>query len=555
MKRRTEDLEQQVFDVAIVGAGISGACVAWDAASRGLSVALVDKDDFGAATSAASSKVLHGGVRYLQRIDLRKVRESALERIHFQNLAPHLTRWVPFLVPSHAGLLEGKLLLRAALRLHELLCAGQHRHLRDPGRAVPPTDFLDRRQARRLLPELDRPDLTGAARFHECHMYSSERMTLAFVQGAATAGATVANYVRAEDFLMEGGRVAGARLTDLETGGELVVRARLVVNAAGPWIPALNRHLPGRDGTPIATAFGKGSHLVSRSLTGDHAVALKSRGQRDSLIDRGGRHVFVIPWRGRSLVGTSYVPFHDDLDEVRPAREEVRWLIDEVNGRLSGNPLSEDDVVWAYAGIYPLVDREADPAVYRGTSEFRIVDHESADGVPGVISAFGAKYTTARLLAERTVDRVVERLGRAPIPCTTRTEPLPSGDIDDMTRFRRARIESHAGLLDEEVVDHLVSAYGAAVDDVIRLVRDDPRLGERIEPDREEILAEVVWATTREMAEHLDDVVYRRTGVGTLGNPSEDGLRRCAELMGEAAGWDPRRRDEEIDRARRRFFS
>ena len=244
MRRDLGALEDRAFDLLIIGGGISGACLAHDAALRGLSVALVEQQDFGAATSAASSKILHGGIRYLQRGQLRKLRESALERCRFQAIAPHLTHWVPFLIPTYRGFRKGRAVLRAGVTLHALLCAGQDRAIRDGEKQVPPWRSHTRAETLRLAPVLDdQPALTGSILIPESHMHSSERMTLAFVKTAAANGAIVANYVEVDALLTEGRIAHGVRAhSRVGSHAELEIRARLIVNATGPWLPALNRH-------------------------------------------------------------------------------------------------------------------------------------------------------------------------------------------------------------------------------------------------------------------------------------------------------------------------
>lgn len=547
MKRRPADLDGRTFDVVVVGGGISGACVAFDAATRGMSVALLEKDDFGAATSAASSKLLHGGLRYLQQLRFGKVRESAFERLYFQNLAPHLTRWVPFVVPTFRGLARGKPLLAAGMLAYEVLCLGQNRIVWDRGKRVPPGEWLTPGDVRRRIPGFDPEDLTGGRLFYESHMVSSERMTLAFIDGAVRAGAVAVNHAPVEDFLSRDGRVEGVLAVDRPSGGEIEVGARLVVNAAGPWIRSLNERLAAGDADGILTGLSRGSHIVTPPLTDDCAVALPTRRESDTVIDRGGRHVFVIPWRGHSLIGTTYAPFEGSPGEVGPTDEDVRELLAELEGALGDAAPGEEDVAYAYAGLYPLTEKEIRPEVYQGASNYRVLDHESHDGVPGLISVFGAKYTTARLAAERAVDRVAERLGGDFRRCRTREIALPAGEINDLEAYRAARRRELRRELDVDVVDYLVTMYGRRLDQLLRVLRERPELADRLLPERPELAVEPVHAARSEMAVHLSDFVFRRSGLGTLGNPGRPALERVALLMGQELGWDPQRTREEVD--------
>jgi len=316
MERRPEALVADEHDLLIIGGGITGACLAFDAATRGMRVALIERDDFGGATSAASSKLLHGGIRYLQQLRFGKARESARERLFFQNLAPHLTHYVPFVVPTFRGLAKSKPVLSAGMLLYEALCIGQTELLLDREQAVPPGRALSVTEVAEMIPGISGEGLTGGRLFHESHMINSERMTLAFVEGAAVHGAAVANYVRADEFLRDGDRVVGVQATDTETGRKLTIRARVVVNAAGPWIRQLNEQLEMSSVGRVVTGFSRGVHLVTKPLTDGYAVALPTKRRAESVVDRGGRHVFIIPWRGHSLIGTSYATHEGPLDNM-----------------------------------------------------------------------------------------------------------------------------------------------------------------------------------------------------------------------------------------------
>jgi glycerol-3-phosphate dehydrogenase len=554
MRRDLDSLARQTFDVVVIGGGISGACLAHDAALRGLSVALIEQGDFGAATSAASSKVLHSGIRYLQQLEIAKLRESALERASFQRIAPHLTHYVPFLVPAFRGLARGRLALRAALVLHERLCAGQNSLIHDASKHVPRSRFYSKAETLSLAPVLaSHPDLTGAGMLFESHMHSSERMTLAFVKSAARSGAQVANYVSAESLLTEGSTARGILARDVPTGNQFEIRARIVANAAGPWIPSVNQRFGAAGLTRRITTFAKGAHLVTRPLTRDVALVLPTTKRQRRLIDRGGRHLFVIPWRERSLIGTSNVPFGDTPGHAQATSSDVRELLDDVNRALPGVDLSIDDVTYAFAGLYPLTDQEVMPDVYQATGSYQIVDHGARGDVGGVISVLGMKFTTARRLAERATDLIVRRLGAPTTPGRTATTPLVGGDIDDLPGFVADATARHLGRVDGRVMEHLVHHYGTEVDALLATAAPGLDATSRLAADRECIEAEVAYAVTHEMALHLEDVVLRRTGLGTLGHPGRACLRRSADIMGERLGWSESRIDAEVATTEARF--
>jgi glycerol-3-phosphate dehydrogenase len=553
MIRDLDALESRSFDLVIVGGGITGACVAHDAASRGLAVALVEKGDFGAATSAASSKLLHGGIRYLQQAQLGKVRESARERQIFLRIAPHLVRWVPFLIPTFGSFSKGRVLLGAGIQLYHLACLGTTRGLHDTSHPlprdyfVPRTDLLEQHPVLRSL-----PGVTGAWVIHELHMRSSERMTLAFVKSAVEHGASVANYAEACTVRREGRHVTGITVRDVLDDRQLEIRARVVVNAAGPWTGAVNaaagRVRLHRD----ITAFAKGVHLVTRRLS-DVAVAVPTPYRSEALVQRGGRHFFVIPWRGRSLIGTTNVPFAGAPDEVCVQRRDIETFISDLNETLPAVHLTPADVHYAFAGLYPLTRPVIRPDVFQGTGVYQLVDHATSDDVQGLVSVLGAKFTTARRLAERAVNLVVRKLRVDAPACRTHTMPVAGGDISDLETFLHSATTRHEHHLPPEGVRHLVGYYGTEADAVIETGRRAPRGLERLAEHRPVVEAEIRHAVTREMACRLEDVVFRRTGMGTVGHPGTPCLERCAELMAETLGWNAARTAEEIQRVERRF--
>ncbi len=557
MRRELTALQDTTFDVVVVGGGITGACLAHDAALRGLSVALVERHDFGSATSAASSKLLHGGIRYLQQARLDKVRESAHERACFQRIAPHLTQWVPFLVPTQSGLFRGRQFLGCGMWLYERLTSGEGCDVSDPAKQVPPSAFVSRDELVRLVPELlAREDITGAQVFYESHLHSSERMTLAFLKSAARGGAVVANYLTVDGLLMRDGRVGGVTVVDALTDNRFDIQARVVVNAAGPWLAGLNERLGiGRLRVPIS-GFSKGVHIVTRQVINVFALVLPTQRRSRSIIGRLGRHLFIIPWRGHSLIGTSDRPFTRGIDNVGPTEVDMADLLSDVNAVLPGLGLTRKDVLHAFAGLYPLTARDVYPDVYQGTGDYQVVDHGYVGGRDGVISVLGAKYTTARRLAERATSLLCGRLGRGTIPSRTCQTPLVGGEIDDLDRFTDDAVARHAEHLERNPVEHLVHHYGTETDAVVAagLVGDLTLLAP-LSSERESVGAEVQFAVEEEMAIKLSDVVFRRTGLGTLGNPGVECLRRCAVIMGKCLGWNEVRMSEEVQQTQTLFMA
>lgn len=555
MNRDISDLTSTKFDLIIIGAGITGACLAHDAALRGMSVAVVEKGDFGAATSSASSKILHGGIRYLQQGQLRKLRESALERCCFQNLALHLTMCVPFIIPTYQGISKGKLLLKTAMTMYELFCLGKNKYIKDQTKKVANSRIIPKTEVQDLIPGIASQQLTGGLLFYESLMHSPERMTLAFLETAAHNGALIANYIQAKSLLRVGERLIGICATDLLSEIDIEICAKLVVNAAGPWIPSINKLVNKDCMTSVVTGFSKGAHIITRSLTNKHAVALPTRKKHQALINRGGRHIFIIPWRNHSLIGTTYGPHEGTLESVRASGSDVMELVDELNTALEGASLKRSDVLFAYAGIYPLIEDSINHDVYQGTGKYQVVDHARSDGIEGLVSVLGARYTSARALAEKVLNLIIRKFNRPYKPCQTRSTPLFSGDIPDFNSYIRDKTKEYSSIVDSKIVSHAITYYGTAIDRLLSLVRKQPELGKRLSPRYDMIESEVVHAVKYEMAYHLNDIVFRRTGLGTLGNPGLDVINRCAELMGNALGWDRATKEQEINYTMARFIS
>ncbi|RKZ06412.1 hypothetical protein DRQ25_13965, partial [Candidatus Fermentibacteria bacterium] len=401
MKRDIKHLQSSEFDIMVIGGGITGACLAHDAALRGLRVALVEKDDFGMSTSAASSKLLHGGIRYLQKLQFGKVRESARERTYFQIIAPHITSSVPFLIPTIKGsVMQGKAALVAGMGFYRLLCIGLNGLISDNSKTIEFGRLFSKAQVLHLVPLLNSiAGLNGGHTLFESHMHNSERMTLAFIKSAIQNGGAVANYAEVIKLRTEGDVVVGVTCRDRITSQLFDISARIVINAAGPFLPGINSQVKGLHLDKKTTGFSKGVHLVTRQVESNFALALSSGKKTEGLVTRGGRHIFMIPWRGRSLIGTTNVPFNNELDNVRVTRRDIIEFLQDINAIVPGISLQESDIHYAFAGLYPLVSEEIKSDTYQGTGEYQVVDHAKCDSLEGIVSVLGAKYTTARALA------------------------------------------------------------------------------------------------------------------------------------------------------------
>jgi glycerol-3-phosphate dehydrogenase len=520
----------QPLDVLVVGGGITGTGIANDAATRGLSTGLLEQRDLASGTSSRSSKLIHGGLRYLEMLDFGLVREALQERgLQLTRLAPHLVRPVPFLYPLHKR--RERPYVGAGLALYDAMAmAGKY----DMG--VPKHRHLFRKQVARIAPDLRTDDLTGAIRYYDCQV-DDARLVVAVARTAASYGAHVATRTRVTGFLREGRRVVGVRAVDLETGDELEVRARVVINAAGVWTDE------------IQEMAGSGQ-LHVRASKGIHLVVPRDRIRSEcGLITRTEKSVlFVIPWGSHWIIGTTDTPW--DLDKAHPAasRADIDYLLEHVN-RVLRDPLDHDDVEGVYAGLRPLLSGETEP-----TSRISR-EHTVSAPAPGLVLVAGGKLTTWRVMAKDAIDAVVDLLEETQAPvrtCITDRVPLAGAAGFEARTNQRVMLSRTSGLSLAHV-DHLLGRHGGLVDEVLALVADRPELGEPLTGAEEYLSAEVVHAVTHEAARHLDDVLARRTRISieTFDRGTE-AARPAAELMAGELGWDDARVDEEVDHYLRR---
>ena len=555
MKRDIQKIESTEFDLVIIGGGITGACLAHDASLRGLRVALVEKNDFGMSTSAASSKLLHGGIRYLQKLQFGKVRESARERTYFQVIAPHITSSIPFLVPTIGGsIMKGRSALLAGMSLYRVICTGLNGLVSDPGKKVEFGKFFSKGKVLAHVPMLAAIDgINGAHTLFESHMHNSERMTLAFIKSAADNDAQTANHVEVLEFIGDDDQIRGIHCQDKLSGDKFEIRGRIVVNAAGPFLPGINSQIDSLKLFKETTGFSKGVHIVVRQLEKRYALALSSGKKTEGLVTRGGRHIFMIPWRGRTLIGTTNVPFRDDLDNVRVTRQDIVDFLQDINAIVPGISLVEDDVHYAFAGLYPLISDEIKSDTYQGTGEYQVVDHSEQGGPEGIVSVMGAKYTTARAIAEQAVDLIGRKLALPDPPCRTASVPLLEGRIDNLEKFVSDKQHIYREILSPQAVYDLIVSHGSEVDRVVDYCRGRSGYLEKLSEERETLVGEVAYAVEHEMACTLDDVIFARTGLGTIGHPGVEVVNKVIDVIGPLLGWDEQRIEAEIEAVERRY--
>ena len=536
MRRAISRLSNEEFDVLILGGGVTGACIARDAARRGLKVALIEKGDFASAASAHNSKLIHGGLRYLRNLELGLVRESLRERRIWQRITPHMVHPLPFLVPLYGAGLKARATLAAGLTLYDAL-SFDRTWQDDPFQRLPRHAWLNRREAVAREPILDAPDLEGAFLYYDAQMYAPERLALECLIDADAHGAAIANYIEAETFLLRGGRIAGCAVRDRVTGAPFDIRARETVVAAGPWSDLFLARALGH-ASSHRLLRSKGIHVIVPARTHEFALTMA--------VEHG--HFFVLPWRGHTLLGTTDTAFNGNPDDVAVSERDIAEFFAFINRNFPAARLKRDEIEHFYAGLRPLVD-EGTKDTYGASRRAEIIDHGKADGAPGLTSVIGGKWTTSRDLAEKSTDMLVEKLGLRAANCTTATARLPGGAIGGVVEFEAAQAKAYPQLAS---IGHLGRLYGAQLPAVLGLAKDRPELLAAIGTTGD-IAAQIVHAVREEMALNLEDMVMRRTCIGGLGSPPPEALDRAARIMADECGWDETRRRSEMLSLMRNF--
>lgn len=553
MKRSLADLADAKFDLVIVGGGIFGACAAWDAVLRGLSVALVERGDFCGGTSANSFKMVHGGIRYLQHADIVRLRASCGERSALLRIAPHLVQPLPIVIPTYGYGKAGKGILGAGMLLYDSLTLGRNRGIRDPARRIPRTRFLSRGEVLEQFPDLPREGLTGGAVFCDGQMYNPPRLVLAFIRSAVEAGARVANYLEAVNFVRSGNRVEGIEVRDALTGQSFAIRARAVLNTAGPWAERLLTRSAGISLEPKGVYSRDACFVVSRRLPGRAALAVQGRTRDpDAVLSRPARHLFLVPWREYTLVGVWHLVYERSPDEVTVPEQDLQAFIDEINWAYPPLHITIDEVRMWNAGLVPFGENEPGAVNLRYGKRSTFVDHEERHGIQGLVTLIGVRYTTARGDSAPAVDRIAGKLGVTGPRPPTESKPIHGGNIEDFEALVK-RVASHQRLgLPERVARALSHNYGAAVDQILQLAGEDASLAGTL-GDTTVLKAEVVNALRNEMAVTLADVVFRRTDLATGGSPGGPVLHACADIVANELGWSTQETERQLQEVAARF--
>jgi glycerol-3-phosphate dehydrogenase len=530
--RAVEALEHERFDVVVIGGGITGAGVALDAASRGYSVALVEKADFASGTSSRSSKLVHGGLRYLQKFDLGLVREALLERQLLVKLAPHLVKPLQMVVPAFDGARPDRL-MGLGLNMYDVMAQQRRR-----GRRSADRDESDWSPARhriisgedvvRLLPALESRQPTGGYLFYDCQT-DDVRLVLTVLGEAERFGAILANRVEVLELLASDGGEPGVRVRDGVSGNEFEVRADNVINATGVWADRIRPDELHSEAEVPKIAPSRGTHVtVAHADLPLEAGAIVPAGE--------GRLIFALPWLGRSLLGTTDNNYEGDIDHVRPSPEDIDYLLEAANS-FFGTSLGAEDLVGAYAGVRPLISSGDSRKSVDISRKAELYETSS-----GLITITGGKLTTWRRMAKLAVDRLVERDGRD-APC--RTHEIPLGQPEDPSQLPvldGVPVESREGL---------AARYGHAAEEVLAIAAAQPELAEPIVPGLPDLLAEATFSARMEQTQTVGDVLLRRTRLGLIAArqlcaAGSEAPWRVDRALAAELGWEPDRTEAAV---------
>jgi glycerol-3-phosphate dehydrogenase len=529
MIRDVARLANETFDVLVIGGGIYGLATVRELAARGLRTALVERGDFAGATSFNSLKTVHGGIRALQHGAIPAVREFVRERRGLAAIAPHLVRPLPFLVPTYWHPFRNRSLMSAFLSAYDFLAADRNEGI-DARLVLPQSRTISRAECLRLHPFVNPRGVTGGAIWHDYQLHSPERLAIGLLDSAVRGGSAAANYTEAQQLLQQRGEIRAVSVTDTETANSFDVRCRAVVNAAGPWAWPLLQQFGVMPASPPTPHMSLALNLVTNRPPLPRAVG--------GLVD--GRFLFVVPWRGQSMIGTSHDRYSGSADQIASSQVFVEKLLRDAQAAFPQFRLTADNVVLVHRGLLP-----ASPTGSLLTESI-IHDHQ-IDGLPSLVTVVGVRYTTARATAAVAAELVATKLGRPSGSRAPSLEPISGGDIGDVDRYEDDAIRDamSSGTLSPSAIGRLIATYGTGYQRIVQLIEHEPSLASPLGSTCHVTCAEVVYAVREEMAIHVSDVLLRRTEAGTGGHPGDAAVEAAAEVMGRELGWSAARTEAE----------
>lgn len=538
MERFIENYNGEEFDLVVIGGGITGATVAYEASTRGLKVALLEKSDFASATSSATSKMIHGGLRYLSTHEFGLVRESLKERRVLMNIASNFIHPSSFLFAVYKKDKVSNFMMKIAMFLYELFSFDKN-WLWDKSKKMPTYKSLSADEIKSKFPNALKDGLTGGQMYYDCSSHSPERLTLAFIKSAVKYGASVSNYTRVDNFVVETEgdikHVKGVKVVDELSGKTHQVKSKLTINCSGPWADILlDKVKKGIENHELRRS--EGIHIVTKKLVEKHVFS----GSAPS-----GKHFFFVPYRNHTLIGTTDKEFKGNPDNYKVTKESIEELLTDVNASFGEKEKIEyEDIIYTYGGLRPLVEDQTEDS-YNSSRKYEITG-EKKNGIEGLITVEGGKFTTSRMLAEKAIDKALNILDTSDKKSVSENIKLYVSDIANFAEFVKSKHKEYPDFTFNQI-EFLAKSYGTELDDLFAIVEGNSEMLKPLNDDGE-ILAQVVFAIRNEMALTLEDIMLRRTGIAQLGNPGKEVIKKVAEVASKELNWDEMKVAEEISK-------
>ncbi|VAW88289.1 hypothetical protein MNBD_GAMMA16-665 [hydrothermal vent metagenome] len=528
------------YDIIVVGGGIYGATMAWEAVSRGLSVALLEKKDFGHATSANSMKIVHGGVRYLKKLDFSSLRESSNERSALMRIAPHLVAPLKCLVPTQNSLTQHRWILKAALLLNNILSLNRNKGV-DSARHILAAGVMDHADLVNKIPAFKDLVCTGAGYWYDAQAHNVERLVLSFVLSAAKEGATVLNYAVVERLVSAGGSVDGVIVRDhFGNGRRYKLRADTVVDCTGSWSKLYSEFNESAN-KPV---FAKAVNLVIKKSFFPCTVGLKVKTNAGTTATN--RQLFITPWRGQSIIGTWYFPVREGQTDACPSPLEFDICLRQANLIFPGTHIEPEDIVNVHSGLLPAessIDKNGEPEL---KSKPSILDAGDHGGPQGLFCVSGVKLTTARRIAQQTIDFICRDSGTAIRKSNSDIRPLYGGDLGQIEAYYKAKRKTYQGRLEVNTIDRLIDNYGTNIELIMDYITRSPSFGQLVPGSSFLLRAELQFSIDHELVVTLSDLLLRRVNTGPCERPEKETIEFCADFLGQYLDWSESSKEKNI---------
>lgn len=539
-KQRLSKIKSQ-YDVAVVGGGVYGATTAWEAASRGLRVILIEAEDFCSGTSANSLKTIHGGLRSLQRFDFPEMREYIRERRALLRIAPHLVVPMRCVMPTFSKFTKSRFFLGTGMKVYDLIACDRNQGL-DAARCIKQTQLISTEQVRKFAPDLDSSTITGGASWFDAQAYNSERLVLAFIMSAKQAGADVYNYVKKNGYTAEQGVITGVTATDQLTKEKVVINAKSVIDCCGPWASCdeVFTHTIAKARRP--TLMARAVNLVINRKLSSCALGVNTSATPDG----SSRLMFIAPWRKGSIVGTWYYPQMPNAGKSTLSAEELSQCLLQINSVFPSLHLSKENVTLVHHGVQPAEPAskdDAEPNLWRHT---KIINSNTGVISAGLFWVQGVKLTTARATAESVINKVASYLRTNISASCTSTTAIYGGDIAQFEHFEKQCFKQLSDTFSAQTITRLIKNYGTNISVITCLCEKNPLLAQLIPGTDDTIKAELEFSLANEMVYTLSDLMLRRTDIGSFECPKMETIEYCAEVAAEHLHWNAEQRLENI---------